>query len=52
MLTTFSLGENFNALTGLFITNLGGIQKLGMVLTMGSVKCDLLGTETLAHKVR
>jgi hypothetical protein len=52
MLITFLLGKNFNALTGLFITNLGGIQRLGMALTMGWGKCDLLGTETLAHKVR
>jgi hypothetical protein len=52
MLTIFLLGKNFNVLTGSFITNLDGIQKLGMVLTMGSGKCDLLGIETLALKVR
>ena len=46
MLTTFLLGESFSVLTGLYITNLGGIQKLGMALTMGWGKCDPLGTET------
>ena len=50
MLTTFSLGKSFNALTGSYITSLGGIQTLGMVLTMGWAKCDLLGIETLALK--
>jgi hypothetical protein len=52
MLITFLLGENFNALTGLYITNPDGIQKLGMALTMGWAKCVPLGIETLALKVR
>jgi len=52
MLTTFLLGESFNVLIGLYITNLGGIQRLGMALTMGWAKCDPLGIETLALKVR
>jgi len=52
MLTTFLLGKNFNVLTGLSITNLDGIQRLGMVLIMGWAKCDPLGIETLALKVR
>ncbi len=52
MLTTFLLGKSFNALTGLFITSLDGIQKLGMALTMGLGKCDPLGIETLALKVK
>jgi hypothetical protein len=46
MLTTYLLGENFNVLTGLYITNLDGIQKLRMDLTMGWAKCDPLGIET------
>ena len=52
MLTTFLLGENLNALTGLFITSPDGIQRLGMGLTMGWAKCDPLGIETLALKVK
>jgi hypothetical protein len=52
MLTTSLLGKNFNALTGLSITNLDGIQKLEMALTLGWAKCDPLGIETLALKVR
>jgi hypothetical protein len=52
MLTTFLLGKSFNALTGLYITNQDGIQKLGMALIMGWGKCDPLGIETLALKVR
>jgi len=49
---TFLAGMNFNALTGLYITNLDGIQRLGMALTMGWAKCDPLGIETSALKVR
>jgi hypothetical protein len=45
MLITYLLGENFNALTGLFIMNPDGIQRLGMALTMGWAKCVPLGTE-------
>jgi hypothetical protein len=52
MLTTFLLGKSFNVLTGLFITNLDGIQTRGMALTMGWAKCAPLGIETLALKVR
>jgi hypothetical protein len=52
MLTTYSLGESFNVLTGLYITNPDGIQTLGMDLTMGWAKCDPLGIETLALKVK
>jgi hypothetical protein len=52
MLTTFLLGENFNALIGLSITSLGGIPTVRMVLTMGLGKCVPLGIETLALKVR
>jgi hypothetical protein len=52
MLTTFLLGKNFNVLIGLYIMNPDGIQKLGMVLTMGWVRCDPLGIETLALKDR
>ena len=46
MLTTFLLGESFNALTGLFIMKADGIQRLGMVLIMGWAKCVPLGIET------
>jgi hypothetical protein len=52
MLITFSLGENFNALTGLYITSLDGIPTVRMALTSGWAKCDLLGIETLALKVK
>jgi hypothetical protein len=52
MLTTFLVGESFNALTGLFITSPDGIQTLRMALTMGWAKCVPLGIETLALKVR
>jgi hypothetical protein len=52
MLTTYLVGTNFNALTGSYITNLDGIQRLEMALTMGWAKCVPLGIETLALKVR
>ncbi len=52
MLITFLLGESFNVLIGLYITNLDGIPTVRMALTMGWAKCDPLGIETLALKVR
>jgi hypothetical protein len=52
MLTTFLVGKSLSALIGLYITSLDGIQRLGMALIMGWAKCDPLGIETLALKVR
>jgi len=43
---------NFNVSIGLSIMNLVGILKVKMALIMGWARCDPLGIETLALKVR